>query len=367
MPANHTNGAFNATEPSAVAPSQINSGDATGTDTADAASRLEAMSASRDALRVEVESLRRSLETITEKHSTELSSLKASLSEAQADRERLEQEKTEMAEQFHEERENQQSKLRETIKQVRVKLSSFNEVQKENETLGGRVGELEERDREREDHIEKLEKENKNQEVQVTRMEEQILRLTEENRSYDDELTTLRRTQNDLFSQNQQLRNASEEMVALNRHLKEEASLATEEMEEWREQMEYHRTKCEQLEAVIAELEPFNGKCQEQEKALKSAHEERVRLDEQWQAKMTALHAMLKELDERAIAAETEKDALSSKLDGFESGKLAELKKKDEELAEWRQKYIMEREAVKKVQKENRRLAKINPEDYIAK
>lgn len=336
-------------------------------ETADATSRLEAMSASRDALRLEVESLRRSLETITEKHSTELSSLQTSLADAQADKERLEQEKTELAEQFHEEREIQQTKLRETIKQVRVKLASFNEVQKENESLGERVGELEDREREREDHIEKLEKENKSREVQVTRMEEQILRLTEENRGYDDELTTLRRTQNDLFSQNQQLRNASEEMVALNRHLKEEANLATEEVEEWREQMEYHRSKCEQLEAVIAELEPLNDKCRDQERALESARDERARVDEQWQEKMTALHTTLKELDERATAAESEKETLTARLNSYEAEKLAELKKKDEELAEWRQKYIMEREAVKKVQKENRRLAKINPEDYIAK
>lgn len=363
--------------------------DATATPTpqngADASATLEAMSASNEALRAQVEELRAALSSIQETHSSELDKIRSELEAKEAEneetRQRLEREKEELVEQHAEEREAQSVRVRETIKKIQVKLGRYHDLEGENEVLESRVQELQqELEAERAnqgshgEQVEDLRSENKEQQEMVNRMAQQIgnlseenSRLGEENRGYEKDLNSLRRSHDSLLLESRTLRDTQEELVAQNRHLKEEAGVAREECEEWREQNDYHKSRVEEMAERVRSLEPLNEEVDKLRSALKSAESERGNLLEEWQQKVDALLKELEDKDIRTQGAEEGRDQLVAKLAGFEAERNADIKKKDEEIAEFRQKWIMEREAVKKVQRENRRLAKINPMDYIEK
>ncbi len=337
----------------------------------DTSARLDELTQSREALRQQVEELRKSLEFIQQQHDSEVSSVRAELSEKEGENKRLEQEKIDMEVQFAAERDARMLKVKETIAGVKTRLNQCNVFEAECETKGERIAELEagleEERNNKEAEIRDMKEEDRKKIETIRQMEDVLRKLNEETADHDRELAGLRRTQNDLFAQNRELRDAQEELLQQNRHLKEEADVAREEMDEWKEQTDYHRSKCEELMEKVALLDPLELHCREQEKAFKQAEEDMKLIAEKWQEKLDAIHVRLAERDRLVQDAEADKDVLATKLASFDEEKAADIKEKDEEIAEFRQKYIMEREAVKKVQRENRRLAKINPQDYIEK
>lgn len=275
-------------------------------DTTDASVRLEAMSQDREALRAEVEKLRRSLEDIQERHNEELSSVRSELEES---------------EQAKEQAQTQYQNL----------LGRVNTIKS---TLGERLAADRQELSEAKDQIEELETQNAALKAAADKAEEQVTQLRSQESENSRELSTLRNRNN--LSQQNWLRER-EELLAQTKHLRQEAEAAKEAMGDWEVLAMEERSIREGLADRVAELEDqlstqresFERAASERDsqsqavdglqRALQEIQEaRRVELREMvetTQAQLEALNKVVAEADTRATAAEAAKKDLTAQLE----------------------------------------------------
>ncbi|OBT46525.1 hypothetical protein VE00_01780 [Pseudogymnoascus sp. WSF 3629] len=275
-------------------------------DTTDASVRLEAMSQDREALRAEVEKLRRSLEDIQERHKEELSSVHSELEES---------------EQAKEQAQSQYQNL----------LGRVNTIKS---TLGERLAADRQELSEAKDQIEELETQNAALKAAADKAEQEVTQLTAQELENSKELSTLRNRSN--LSQQNWLRER-EDLLTQTKHLREEAEAAKEAMGDWEVLAMEERSIREGLADRVAELEDqlstqresFERAASERDsqsqavdglqRALQEIQEaRRVELREMvetTQAQLEALNKVVAEADTRATAAEADKEALTAQLE----------------------------------------------------
>ncbi|KFZ03875.1 hypothetical protein V502_10587 [Pseudogymnoascus sp. VKM F-4520 (FW-2644)] len=275
-------------------------------DTTDASIRLEAMSQDREALRAEVEKLRRSLEDIQERHKEELSTIRSELEES---------------EQAKEQAQSQYQNL----------LGRVNTIKS---TLGERLAADRQELSEAKDQIEELETENAALKAAADKAEQEVTQLTAQESENSKELSTLRNRSN--LSQQNWLRER-EDLLTQTKHLREEAEAAKEAMGDWEVLAMEERSIREGLADRVAELEDqlstqresFERAASERDsqsqavdglqRALQEIQEaRRVELREMvetTQAQLEALNKVVAEADTRATAAEADKEELTAQLE----------------------------------------------------
>ncbi|KFY50047.1 hypothetical protein V496_09637 [Pseudogymnoascus sp. VKM F-4515 (FW-2607)] len=275
-------------------------------DTTDASVRLEAMSQDREALRAEVEKLRKSLEDIQERHQEDLSSVRSELEES---------------EQAKEQAQSQYQNL----------LGRVNTIKS---TLGERLAADRQELSEAKDQIEELETQNAALKAAADKAEQEVTQLSAQESENSKELSTLRNRSN--LSQQNWLRER-EDLLTQTKHLREEAEAAKEAMGDWEVLAMEERSIREGLADRVAELEDqlstqresFERAASERDsqsqavdglqRALQEIQEaRRVELREMvetTQAQLEALNKVVSDADTRATAAEAAKEDLTAQLE----------------------------------------------------
>ncbi|UKZ96266.1 uncharacterized protein TrAFT101_011066 [Trichoderma asperellum] len=190
----------------------------------DTSAKLEAMGKEREALRVEVEQLRKQLESIQENHQTEVSQLQTELEDSNAARETAE-------EQYQ---------------------TLLGRVEKIKETLSDRLKRDKAELEEAKEHIEELEAQNEELRNSADSSSGEIAKLKEELQDATRELTTLR-SRNNLSATN--WGKEREELIKSIQHLKEEMETTSNAMGEWEVIAMEERSIKENLGDKISELE----------------------------------------------------------------------------------------------------------------
>ncbi|KAL5084616.1 hypothetical protein Trisim1_011617 [Trichoderma cf. simile WF8] len=190
----------------------------------DTSAKLEAMSKEREALRVEVEQLRKQLESIQENHQAEVSQLQAELEDSNAARETAE-------EQYQ---------------------TLLGRVEKIKETLSDRLKRDKAELEEAKEHIEELEAQNEELRNAAESSSESLAKVREELQDATRELTTLR-SRNNLSANN--WGKEREELIRSIQHLKEEMETTSNAMGEWEVIAMEERSIKENLGDKVAELE----------------------------------------------------------------------------------------------------------------
>lgn len=190
----------------------------------DTSAKLEAMGKEREALRVEVEQLRKQLESIQENHQAEVSQLQAELEDSNAARETAE-------EQYQ---------------------TLLGRVEKIKETLSDRLKRDKAELEEAKEHIEELEAQNEELRNAAESSSESLAKVREELQDATRELTTLR-SRNNLSANN--WGKEREELVRSIQHLKEEMETTSNAMGEWEVIAMEERSIKENLGDKVAELE----------------------------------------------------------------------------------------------------------------
>lgn len=182
------------------------------------------MSKEREALRVEVEQLRKQLESIQENHQAEVSQLQAELEDSNAARETAE-------EQYQ---------------------TLLGRVEKIKETLSDRLKRDKAELEEAKEHIEELEAQNEELRNAAESSSESLAKVREELQDATRELTTLR-SRNNLSANN--WGKEREELIRSIQHLKEEMETTSNAMGEWEVIAMEERSIKENLGDKVAELE----------------------------------------------------------------------------------------------------------------
>lgn len=264
------------------------------------------MSQNREALRAEVEKLRKALEDIQERHTDEISEVRSELEESEAAKEQA------------------QSQYQNLLGRVNTIKS----------TLGERLAADRQELAEAKDQIEELEGQNETLKVSAEKMEAQITRLAGEGLENSKELSSLRNRSN--LSQQNWL-HEREELLNQTKHLREETEAAKEAMGDWEVLAMEERSIREGLADRVAELEDqlsaqregFERATSERDsqsqavdglqRALQEIQEaRRVELREMvetTQAQLGDLNKLVVEAEARATAAEAAKEALTTELD----------------------------------------------------
>ncbi|KAL6895157.1 hypothetical protein GGI43DRAFT_386279 [Trichoderma evansii] len=190
----------------------------------DTSAKLEAMGKEREALRVEVEQLRKQLESIQENHQTEISQLQTELEDSNAARETAE-------EQYQ---------------------TLLGRVEKIKETLSDRLKRDKAELEEAKEHIEELEAQNEELRSSADSSSGEIAKLKEELQDATRELTTLR-SRNNLSANN--WGKEREELIKSIQHLKEEMETTSNAMGEWEVIAMEERSIKENLGDKIGEME----------------------------------------------------------------------------------------------------------------
>lgn len=182
------------------------------------------MGKEREALRAEVEQLRKQLERIQEHHATEISDLRTEVEESNAAKETAEE---------------QYQNLLGRVGQIK-------------ETLSGRLKRDREELEEAKERIEELEAQNEELRGSAESTDDNITKLKEELADATRELTTLR-SRNNLSSQNWQ--KERDEMVKTVQSLKQELDTTSNAMGEWEVIAMEERSVKESLQDKMADLE----------------------------------------------------------------------------------------------------------------
>ncbi|KAL7966698.1 hypothetical protein HDV63DRAFT_164965 [Trichoderma sp. SZMC 28014] len=190
----------------------------------DTSAKLEAMGKEREALRVEVEQLRKQLESIQENHQSEISQLQSELEDSNAARETAE-------EQYQ---------------------TLLGRVEKIKETLSDRLKRDKAELEEAKEHIEELVAEIDQLRNSADSSSGEIAKLKEELQDATRELTTLR-SRNNLSANN--WGKEREELIKSIQHLKEEMETTSNAMGEWEVIAMEERSIKENLGDKISELE----------------------------------------------------------------------------------------------------------------
>ncbi|KAK8094528.1 golgi matrix protein [Apiospora hydei] len=321
---------------------------------ADTSARLEAMSQEREALRAEVEQVRKQLEGIQETHAQETTKLKSELEESVAAKELAEEE---------------YESLRERVDKLK-------------ETLGSKLA----RDREElegaKERVEQLEAQNDELQRGNETYQEQLEGLRTELQDANRELSSLRSRNN--LSQHNSLKE-KEDMTRQIQHLREEAEAAKDAMGDWevlameeRSIRENLADKTSALEEQIASLrENYERAASERDiqsqavdslqRALQEIQEARRRelreMVESSEEQLQAMKKLVKEADTRASEAEAGKETMQKELERtapFEK----EVKEKNLLIGKLRHEAIVLNDHLTKAL---RYLKKTKPEDSIDK
>ncbi|RSM09707.1 hypothetical protein CEP52_004014 [Fusarium oligoseptatum] len=257
-------------------------------DDSDTSAKLEAMSQEREALRAEVEQLRRQLESIQESHASEVTQLKADLEESNAAKESAE----------------------EQLRRDKAELEEAKE------------------------RIEELEAQNDELRNTAVSSGEDVSKLKEDLQDATRELNTLR-SRNNLSAQN--WNKEKDELVRQVQHLKEEMETTANAMGEWEVIAMEERSIKESLVDKVSELEEqvvtlregYEGANAERDSqatlidnlqnALREIQEARKRelreMVETTEEQVQGLKKLVQEADARATEAEAAKQSLTQELE----------------------------------------------------
>ena len=264
------------------------------------------MSEDREALRAEVEQLRKQLESIQETHAQEVAQLKADLEESEAAREQAEA-------------------------QYQTLLGR---VEKIKETLGERLKRDKAELDEAKDRIDELETQNEALQQAARTAEDEAASLRAEAQEQGRELAGLRSRAN--LSQQNWLKE-KDDMARQLQHLRSELESTSNAMGEWeviameeRSMREGLVDKVADLEEQLANMREAHQRAAEErdmqsnavdglQRALQEIQEARKKelreMVESSEAQLQAMKSRVQEADARAVGAETAKEALSKELE----------------------------------------------------
>ena len=301
--------------------------------------RFEAMSQEREALRAEVEQLRKSLEDIQGKHADEISAIKSQhsdqLSAAQqkhtGELYTVSSQHTEELASIKAELEECESAKEQAETQYQHLLGRVNTIRS---SLGERLKADKEELAEARQQIQELESQNEAVQKRVQGLEVDIKRLEEESKDSSKELSSLRNRHN--LSQQNWL-HEREDFIQQTKHLREEAEAAKEAMGDWevlameersmRESLtervadieEQFEAQKEALEAAVAEKNSQSQTLDGLQRALQEVQEARKRelreMVESYEEQLQALKKVVHESDTRAVEADASKSALQTEVD----------------------------------------------------
>ncbi|KAI9048721.1 hypothetical protein LZ554_007552 [Drepanopeziza brunnea f. sp. 'monogermtubi'] len=307
--------------------------------TADASSRFEAMSQEREALRIEVEQLRKSLEGIQGKHTEEITAIKDQHAEQLSNIEAKHTDEVSIIKGRHEEEvstiraelEETESAKDQAETQYQSLLGRINTIKS---SLGERLKADKQELAEAKEQIEDLESQNKSLQNKVARLESEIKRLEREAQESSKELSSLRNRHN-LSQQNWV--NEREDFVQQTRQLRDEAEAAKEAMGDWevlaleersmreglaeriKDLEEQFSLQKEAYEEAVSERDSQSSSLEGLQRALKEVQESRKRelreMVESYEEQLQSLKKILQESDSRATEAEASKGALQTELE----------------------------------------------------
>ncbi|KAI0552749.1 hypothetical protein F4679DRAFT_49553 [Xylaria curta] len=272
----------------------------------DTTARLDAMTKEREALKVEVEELRKQLESIQTAHTQETTQLKSDLEEVEAAKEQVEEQYQTLVER----------------------------VEKIKESVGNRLARGKEELEEANQRIEELEAQNEELQKGGQTFQEEITGLQTELQDATRELSSLR-SRNNLSQQNSL--KEKEDMARQIQHLREEAEAAKDAMGDWEvlamEERSIRESLAEKTTALEEQLESLRENyeraaserdtqsqavdslqraLQEIQEARKKELREMVETSEE---QLQALKKLVHEADTRASEAETARESLQKELE----------------------------------------------------
>ena len=308
-------------------------------DTTDASVRFEAMSQGREALRAEVERLRKSLEDIQGKHIEDISAIKSHHSDELMAAQRKHTEELSTIKSSHAEElvtvkkelEESESAKEQAETQYQHLLGRVNTIRS---SLGERLKADKEELAEAKEQIEALESQNEALEKRVQSLEGNAKRLEEQSNESSKELSSLRNRHN-LSQQNWV--HEREDLIQQAKHLRDEAEAAKEAMGDWevlameersmREGLtervadieEQFEAQKEALEAAVAESNIQSQSVDGLRRALQEVQEARKRelreMVESYEDQLQALKKVVQDSDARATEADASKSALQTEVD----------------------------------------------------
>lgn len=305
----------------------------------DTNSRFEAMSKEREALRAEVEQLRKSLEDIQGKHSQEISSIKSQhadeLSKSQEKHTNevsgVDSQHTEELSSLRAELEESQAAKEQAETQYQHLLGRINTIKA---SLGERLKADKQELEEAKDQIEELESQNESLQKQIQSLEAGTKRMEDESGETSKELSSLRNRHN--LSQENWV-HEREDMMNQIRHLKDEAEAAKDAMGDWevlameekrmRESLtervadldEQYSSQKESYEDAITERDAQSQAVTGLQRALQEVQDARKRelreMVESYEEQLQSLKKLVQDSDTRATEAEASKGALQTELE----------------------------------------------------
>ncbi|CAL3967390.1 hypothetical protein PZA11_003710 [Diplocarpon coronariae] len=305
----------------------------------DASARFEAMSQEREALRVEVEKLRRSLENIQGKHTEETFAIKGQHAENLSNIEtKHKYELSSIKAQHEEEVSTIRAELLETESAKDHAETQYQSLLGRINTIKSSLGERLKADKqelaEAKEQIEALEAHNESLRNKVTTLENDVKRLEQEAHDASKELSSLRNRHN-LSQQNWV--NEREDFVQHTKQLKDEAEAAKGAMGDWevlameersmrevlaekiKDLEEQFSVQKESYEEAVSERNILSQSLEGLQRALQEVQESRKRelreMVESYEEQLQGLKETLQNSDSRAIDAEATKGALQAEVD----------------------------------------------------
>lgn len=312
--------------------------DSNASDTTDTSIRFEAMSQEREALRAEVEQLRKSLQDIQGKHTEEVSTIRSQHSEEISGVQTKHSEEiltikdqhTEEISSVRAELEESQSAREQAEEQYQSLLGRINTIKA---SLGERLKADRQELAEAKEQIEELESQNESLQGRVQGLEADAKRLESESQDSSRELSSLRNRHN-LSQQNWV--HEREDLMQQTRQLRDEAEAAKEAMGDWEVLAMEERAMREGLTEKVGDLEEqFSAQkdayetavserdsqfqsLQGLQRALQEVQEARKRelrdMVESYEEQIQSLKKLVQDSDSRAIEAENGKGSLQTEL-----------------------------------------------------
>jgi chromosome segregation ATPase len=306
--------------------------------TVDASSRFEAMSQEREALRAEVEQLRKSLEDIQGRHNEEISLIKDQHSqELSAIQENHMKEVATVKSQHEEEISIVRAELEESQSATEQAETQYQHLLDRVNTIKASLGERLKADKEElsetKDRIDELETLNEALQKQIQGLEEDVKQSKEELNESSKELSSLRNRYN-LSQQNWV--HERDDLLQQARQLRDEADAARDAMGDWevlameekrmREGLvekiadleEQFSSQKEAYEAAVAERDSQSQALGGLQRALQEVQEARKRelreMVETYEEQLQSLKKLVQESDTRAAEADASKGALQTEL-----------------------------------------------------
>jgi chromosome segregation ATPase len=297
------------------------------------------MSQEREALRVEVERLRKALDGIQGKHTEEISTIKSLHADELSSIQTIHTEEiTTIKGQHLEEVSTIRTELEESEAAKDHAETQYQNLLGRVNTIKSSLGERLKADRaelqEAKEQIDELESQNETLQKRVQGLESDVKRLEEESRESSKELSSLRNRHN-LSQQNWV--HEREDLIQQTRQLKEEADAAKEAMGDWevlameersmregatekvRDLEEQFSAQKEAYEAAVAERDSQSQSLEGLQRALQEVQEARKRelreMVESYEEQVQALKKLVQDSDSRAVEAEASKGSLQTEVD----------------------------------------------------